>query len=113
MLDATVDLLLRDGAAGLNVKAIMLEAGVLRTAFYRRFDTAHDAVLGMLSRLLGYMVDSSVDWLADPDAIGYPAVVEPNLVQNGRALAPHAPLICAIVDAAGRTTGSGERGATG
>ena len=100
ILDATVDLLLREGAAGLNVKAIMAEAGVSRTAFYRRFDTAHDAVVAVLDRLLAHMVRTNDDWLAGA-IIGTPDIVEPNLVHNGVVLAPYVPLMCAIVDAAG------------
>ena len=100
ILDATVDLLLREGAAGLNVKAIMAEAGVSRTAFYRRFDTAHDAVVAVLDRLLAHMVRTNDDWLAGA-VIGTPDIVETNLVHNGVVLAPHVPLMCAIVDAAG------------
>lgn len=100
IVDATAALLLRSGASGLNVKAIMAEAGVSRTAFYRRFDTAHDAVIALLGRLLVLMVDTNDDWLAGK-VVGSPDVVEPNLAHTGRVLAPHAPLMCAIVDAAG------------
>ena len=100
IVDATVELLLREGAAGLNVKAIMAEAGVSRTAFYRRFDTAHDAVVAVLDRLLAHMVRTNDDWLAGA-VIGTPDIVEPNLVHNGVVLAPYVPLMCAIVDAAG------------
>ena len=100
IVDATAELLQRSGAAGLNVKAIMAEAGVSRTAFYRRFDTAHDAVLALLDRLLDHMVDTNDDWLAGK-ILGRPDVVEPNLAHTGAVLAPYAPLMCAIVDAAG------------
>ncbi len=100
IVDATVELLLREGAAGLNVKAIMAEAGVSRTAFYRRFDTAHDAVVAVLDRLLAHMVSTNDDWLAGA-VIGTPDIVESNLVHNGVVLAPYVPLMCAIVDAAG------------
>jgi AcrR family transcriptional regulator len=100
IIDATVELLLRDGAAGLNVKAIMAEAGVSRTAFYRRFNTAHDAVVAVLDRLLAHMVHTNDDWLTGA-VIGTPDIVEPNLVHNGVVLAPYVPLMCAIVDAAG------------
>jgi AcrR family transcriptional regulator len=100
IVDATAELLRRDGAAGLNVTAIMAEAGVSRTAFYRRFDTAHDAVVALLDRLLGVMVDANDDWLAGK-VVGRRDIVEPNLVHGGKVLAPQAPLICAIVDAAG------------
>jgi AcrR family transcriptional regulator len=100
IVDATAELLRRNGAAGLNVTAIMAEAGVSRTAFYRRFETAHDAVVALLDRLLGLMVDANDDWLAGK-VVGRRDIVEPNLVYNGTVLAPHAPLICAIVDAAG------------
>ena len=99
-MDATAELLRRDGAAGLNVTAIMAEAGVSRTAFYRRFETAHDAVVALLDRLLGLMVDANDDWLAGK-VVGRRDIVEPNLVHGGAVLAPHALLICAIVDAAG------------
>ena len=100
IVDATTDLLLRKGAAGLNVKAIMAQAGVSRTAFYRRFDTAHGAVVAVLDRLLAHMVRTNDDWLAGA-VIGTPDIVEPNLVHNGVVLAPYVPLMCAIVDAAG------------
>lgn len=100
IVDATAELLRRDGAAGLNVTAIMAEARVSRTAFYRRFQTAHDAVVALLDRLLDLMVDANDDWLAGK-VVGRPDMVEPNLVHGGAVLAPHAPLICAIVDAAG------------
>ena len=100
IVDATAELLGRSGAAGLNVTAIMAEAGVSRTAFYRRFETAHDAVVALLDRLLGLMVDANDDWLAG-EVVGRRDIVEPNLVHNGAVLAPHVPLICAIVDAAG------------
>ena len=100
IVDATADLLRCRGAAGLNVTAIMAAAGVSRTAFYRRFETAHDAVVALLDRLLGLMVDTNDDWLAGK-VVGHPDIVEPNLVHTGTVLAPHAPLICAIVDAAG------------
>lgn len=100
IIDATVDLLLSEGAAGLNVKAIMTEAGVSRTAFYRRFDTAHEAVVAVLDRLLAHMVRTNDDWLAG-GIVGTPDIVESNLVYNGVVLAPYAPLMCAIVDAAG------------
>jgi len=100
IVDATAALLQRSGAAGLNVKAIMAEAGVSRTAFYRRFDTAHDAVIALLDRLLGHMVDTNDDWLAGK-ILGCPDIVEPNLAHTGRVLAPYASLMCAIVDAAG------------
>ena len=56
IVDATSALLQGRGATGLNVKAIMAEAGVSRTAFYRRFATAHDAALAVLDRLLDHMV---------------------------------------------------------
>jgi AcrR family transcriptional regulator len=100
IVGATAELLRRNGAAGLNVKAIMAEAGVSRTAFYRRFETAHDAVVALLDRLLDLMADANDDWLAGK-VIGHPDIVEPNLAHGGAVLAPHAPLICAIVDAAG------------
>lgn len=100
IVDATVELLLREGAAGLNVKAIMAQAGVSRTAFYRRFDTAHDAVVAVLDRLLAHMVRTNDDWLAGA-MTGTPDIVESNLVHNGAVLAPYVPLMCAIVDAAG------------
>lgn len=100
IVDATAALLQRSGAAGLNVKAIMAEAGVSRTAFYRRFDTAHDAVVALLDRLLDHMVDTNDDWLAGK-TLGCPDIVEPNLAHTGAVLAPYAPLMCAIVDAAG------------
>lgn len=100
IVDATAALLQRSGAAGLNVKAIMAEAGVSRTAFYRRFDTAHDAVVALLDRLLDHMVDTNDDWLAGR-ILGCPGIVEPNLAHNGAVLAPNARLMCAIVDAAG------------
>ena len=100
IVDATVELLLREGAAGLNVKAIMAEACVSRTAFYRRFDTAHDAVVAVLDRLLAHMVRTNDDWLAG-GIVGTPDIVETNLVHNGVVLAPYVPLMCAIVDAAG------------
>ena len=100
IVDATAELLQRSGAAGLNVKAIMAEAGVSRTAFYRRFDTAHDAVVALLDRLLDHMVDTNDDWLAGK-IVGRPDIVEPNLAHTGAVLAPYAPLMCAIVDAAG------------
>jgi AcrR family transcriptional regulator len=104
IVDATAELLRRDGAAGLNVTAIMAEAGVSRTAFYRRFETAHDAVVALLDRLLGVMVDANDDWLAGK-VVGRRDIVEPNLVHGGAVLAPQAPLICAIVDAAGTDHG--------
>lgn len=100
IIDATAELLRYRGAAGLNVTAIMAEAGVSRTAFYRRFETAHDAVVALLDRLLALMVDTNDDWLAGK-VVGRPDIVEPNLVHTGNVLAPHAPLMCAIVDAAG------------
>jgi AcrR family transcriptional regulator len=100
IVDATAELLRRSGAAGLNVTAIMAEARVSRTAFYRRFDTAHDAVVALLDRLLGLMVDTNDDWLAGK-VVGQPDIVEPNLVHAGTVLEPHAPIMCAIVDAAG------------
>ena len=100
IIDATAELLRRRGAAGLNVTAIMAEAGVSRTAFYRRFETAHDAVVALLDRLLGLMIDTNDDWLAGK-VVGRPDIVEANLVHTGTVLAPHVPLICAIVDAAG------------
>lgn len=100
IVDATAELLRRTGAAGLNVTAIMAEAGVSRTAFYRRFDSAHDAVVAVLDRLLDHMVATNDDWLAG-EVVGTPDIVEPNLVHTGVVLAPHASLIRAIVDAAG------------
>jgi AcrR family transcriptional regulator len=100
IVDATAELLRRRGAVSLTVTAIMAEAGVSRTAFYRRFETAHDAVVAVLDRLLGLMVDTNDDWLAGK-VVGRPEIVEPNLVHTGNVLAPHAPLMCAIVDAAG------------
>lgn len=101
ILDATAALLQRDSAADLTVLAIMAEAETSRTAFYRHFDTVHDAVLAVLARLLDHMVDTSDDWLAGEGITGHPDIVEPNLIHNGVVLAPHAPLMCAIVDAAG------------
>lgn len=100
ILDALSELLQREGAAGLTVKAIMAQAGVSRTAFYRCFDTAHDAVVALLSRLLDYMVATNDDWLVGK-VVGRPDIVEPNLTHTGSVLAPYAPLMCAIVDAAG------------
>lgn len=100
IVDATAELLRSSGAAALNVTAIMTEAGVSRTAFYRRFDTAHDAVGAVLDRLLHQMVDTNDDWLAGK-VFGTPDIVEPNLIHTGVVLAPHASLICAIVDTAG------------
>ncbi len=101
ILDATAELLLRDGAGGLHVNAIMSEAGVSRTAFYRWFTSAHDAVGALLSRLLGEISGGAVDWLQDPGSVGEADVVERNLVLSGRNLAPHAALLSAVVDAAG------------
>lgn len=101
ILDATSRLLRREGAAGLNVSAIMTEAGVSRTAFYRRFDTSQDAVRALLDRLLDHIVATSDEWLSGAGVVAHPAIVEPNLVHTGTVLAPHAPLMCAIVDAAG------------
>jgi hypothetical protein len=46
------------------------------------------------------MVDANDDWLAGK-VVGRRDIVEPNLVHNGAVLAPHTPLICAVVDAAG------------
>jgi AcrR family transcriptional regulator len=100
ILDAAAELLEREGAESLNVKAIMAQAGVSRTAFYRRFGTAHDALAALLDRLVDHMVDTNDDWMAGR-VVGHRDIVEPNLVHNGAVLAPYAPLMCAIVDAGG------------
>ena len=72
-----------------------------RTAFYRSFTSAHDAVGALLVRLLTEISAHAVDWMQDPGSVGNADIVERNLVQSGRNLAPHAALFCAIVDAAG------------
>ena len=99
IVDAATALLLREGAAGLNVKAIMAEAGVSRTAFYRRFDSAYEAVVAVLDRVLEHMVRTNDDWIAGA-VVGTPDIVEPNLVHTGVVLEPYVRLMCAIVDAA-------------
>lgn len=101
IVDAAAALLLREGANGLNVRAVMREAGVSRTAFYRQFDGMHDVLRVLLARLLTELETGATDWLRVPDAVGTPDIVERNMLQTGRHLQPHAALLCAINDAAG------------
>lgn len=101
IVDAAAVLLLREGAHGLNVRAVMREAGVSRTAFYRQFDSMHDVLRALLERLLAQLEAGATDWMRVPEAVGTPDIVGRNMLQTGRHLQPHAPLLCAIADAAG------------
>lgn len=99
IIDAAAALLLEKGAAGLNVSAIMRQAGVSRTTFYRLFDDVSGPVAALLELIVGELFSQAGAWFTDIDAVGSRDVIWDNALRDGRALKPRIELLGAIVDA--------------
>ncbi len=96
IVDATGRLLERMRFRDLTVEAVMAEAGLARTVFYRHFDSLADLVLGL--------VDDAVERAAEvartapaPEA---PDVLRGMLEQGVELYARHGHLIAAVAEAA-------------
>lgn len=99
---AATEAFLRDrGASALNVHSLMTTAGISRTTFYRQFSDVYEVVEVLIARLVARMAEQSGAWLREPDAIGSPEQVRPNLIRSARAIQPMAPLLVALHDALG------------
>jgi len=99
---AATELILCDqGASALNVQSVMTTAGISRTTFYRQFSDVYEVVEVLIERLVARMADQSGAWLREPDAIGSPEQVHPNLIRSATAVQPAARLLVALHDALG------------
>lgn len=87
------------GVAGLSVAAVMRRAGITRTTFYRQYDDVYEAVVEIFHAVAAEIAASIGPWLTDPDAVGSPDIVYPNLLGYARAYARHGRLIRALSDA--------------
>ena len=101
VIEATVELLEEQGAQGLTVSAIMMRAGVSRTAFYRQFPDAHAVVSELLTQVADRLATGAAPWFSDPGVVGSVDVIVPNAVRSAEVLKPLVKLIQAIIDAAG------------
>ncbi len=100
IIAATVALIEELGVAGATVTRVMKQAGVSRTAFYRHFRDPYDVMGLVLQEVGAEILAQSGDWLNDPNGIGSPDVVYPNLLHYAQAYAPHGRLLAALSDAA-------------
>jgi len=98
-VDSTVEVLELEGAGGLSVSAVMRRTGASRTTFYRHFDDVYGVVAEILQRVGAELLTSAGDWLNDPQALGRPEVVYPNLLGYARSFDAHGRLLAALSDA--------------
>lgn len=101
IIGATIALLTEEGAASLNVHAIMRRAGISRTAFYRQFGDVYDVVTAVLERIGADLLADEPDWFRVPGAVGSREILYGNAVQSGRAIERWAAPLGAIHDASG------------
>ena len=101
IIDAVAEVLVRRGARGLNVRAVMQQAEVSRTAFYVHFADMHAAVAAVIDRMAAELDREAADWFDKPDAVGSRDEIYQNALRAGRSEKSRAKLACAIVDAAG------------
>ena len=101
ILDAVKTLMVEHGPDAVNVASVMRQAGVSRTAFYRQFDSIHGVYAEILLGIQGELLTESGEWVTDPDAVGSPADVRPNLERYARSLAKHIDLLVPLNDAFG------------
>lgn len=100
IIAATVELIEELGVAGASVTRVMEMAGVSRTAFYRHFSDLYEVMALVLQQVGAEILEQSGAWLNDPNSIGSPDVVYPNLLHYAEAYAPHGRLLAALSDAA-------------
>jgi AcrR family transcriptional regulator len=94
---ATSRLLRRRRFLELTVDAVMAEAGLARTVFYRHFDSLSHLVLSQLEELTGELFAEVERSRAADDPASFIHAV---LAASVRAYAKHGPLLCALDDAA-------------
>jgi AcrR family transcriptional regulator len=90
--DAAARLLVEGSYRDLSVDAVMAEAGLARTLFYRHFDSLGALVLSLLEDLRAGLMDAG-----DPAEPGYLRRVLERVAEVARG---HAPILRAIDDAA-------------
>ena len=91
---AAAEILAAAGMAGLSVSAVMAQAGVSRTAFYRIFDDIDAVVDAVLQPIATELVSASGDWFRGQN--GSPEVVHANVLSFARAYHPYGPTLEAI-----------------
>ena len=101
IIEATAALIEERGLVDITVTSVMERAGVSRTAFYRQFPDPYAVVAVILETVGRELLEHSGAWLNDPDSVGSPDVIYPNLLGYARAYEPHGRLLGAITDAAG------------
>lgn len=101
IIDAVRTLMTQHGPEAVNVASVMRHAGVSRTAFYRQFDSIHEVFAEILLEIQAELLAESGEWITDPDAVGSPSVVRPNLERYARSLATHIDLLVPLNNACG------------
>lgn len=97
--EAAATILAEQGIHGTTVSAIMEQAGVSRTAFYRQFNDLSGVIAAVLEILVEELFREAGDWFTDEDAVGSRDVVWENALRDGRSIKPRIRLFSAIVAA--------------
>jgi AcrR family transcriptional regulator len=96
IVEATARLLHTQRFRDLTVDAVMAEAGLARTLFYRHFDDLAHVVLGLLEEL----IDQTAHDAATAPDLNDPAVLHGMLARAVDLYARHGPLFLAVDEAA-------------
>jgi AcrR family transcriptional regulator len=101
ILDAASALVIEAGREAMTVVSVMERANVSRTAFYRQFDSIDDVLAELVMQFQDEMLAEAGRWVTDPDSVGSPDVVHPNLERWARAVGRNIDLFTALHDACG------------
>lgn len=96
IVEATARLLGERRFRELSIDAVMREAGLSRTVFYRYFDGLPHVVISLLDELLDQIVDET----AAAGRPGEPEVLRANLQHTVELFERHAPLMRGLIEAA-------------
>lgn len=101
VVEAAASLIVECRSEPVSVVAVMRRAEVSRTAFYRLFDSVYEVYGDLLERVEKSLFEDSGSWAAEPDAVGSPDVVRPNILGYARSFSHHRELLTALYDAGG------------